>query len=114
MDPWGKLEWFFSIYTRYMENGRRLCLPGSVASEYYAMPVGIQEAAKGLIEDLLSWLKETLQEGRKQKRFEFEGPPTEKAAAILGSIQGALQLTRLTRGEQLQMTLNQIRNELTA
>lgn len=109
---WDKLEWFFSIYTHYMENGHKVCIPGSLASMYSIVPTSLQREAKGLVEDMLAWLQEMLEQGRTSKEFSFSANAEDKAAVIMGSIQGSLQLARITGGDQLTSTISQIKNDL--
>lgn len=112
MASWEKLEWFFSIYTHYMERGGKVCIPSSLATSYHIIPSQMQTEVTGLIDDLLNWLTQTLEEGRKMNQFVYNGSASAKANAILGSIQGSMQLVRLTGGNQLGMTLEQIRDDL--
>lgn len=111
-NAWDKLDWFFSIYTHYMDRGGKLCIPSSLSSSFHIIPPRMQTEAAGLVDDLLIWLTKTLDSGRKQNDFAYNGSPADRANAILGSIQGAMQLERITAGEQLVKTLQQIKVDL--
>jgi TetR/AcrR family transcriptional regulator, transcriptional repressor for nem operon len=94
LSPEKKLDWFFSIYTDTRADQGKVCLVGSMEAEFNSIPDGLRADVEGMHEDLLTWLEATLSEGREAGVFKFNGEPANKAALILSSVQGALQMAR--------------------
>jgi TetR/AcrR family transcriptional repressor of nem operon len=92
--PEKKLDWFFSIYTDMRADKGKVCLVGSMEAEFYSIPDGLQVEVEALHKELLVWLQTTLKQGRDVGTFHFNGEPADKAALILSSLQGALQMAR--------------------
>ncbi len=94
LSPAEKLDWFFSIYTNTRADHGKVCLAGSLETEFNSIPDSLREQTEALTKDLLAWLQATLSEGRRAGAFHFNGDPADKAALILSSLQGALQMAR--------------------
>jgi len=94
LSPEKKLDWFFSIYSDMRADKGKVCLVGSIEAEYNSIPNGLQMEVEGLHKELLKWLEATLTEGRDAGVFHFNGESANKAALILASVQGALQMAR--------------------
>ena len=94
LSPEKKLDWFFSIYTDMRADKGKVCLVGSMEAEFNSIPDGLQADVEGMHRDLIQWLETTLNEGREAGVFKFIGEPANKAALILSSLQGALQMAR--------------------
>jgi AcrR family transcriptional regulator len=94
LPPEKKLDWFFSIYTDMRADQGKVCLVGSMEAEFNSIPSALQEEVESLHRELLAWLQATLNEGRNAGVFHFNGEPADKAALILSSLQGALQMAR--------------------
>src|SRR5512138_3113785 len=94
LSPQEKLDWFFSIYTDARADNGKVCLAGSLEAEFNSLPASLREQTEALTKELLVWLQATLQEGREAGLFHFGGDPAGKAALILSSLQGALQIAR--------------------
>src|ERR1044071_4282403 len=72
----------------------KVCLVGSMEAEFNSIPSALQTEVESLHRELLAWLQATLKEGREAGVFQFNGEATNKAALILSSLQGALQMAR--------------------
>lgn len=112
MDPWEKLDWFFSIYQTYSHDGKRVCYLANLETDFNTIPERLREEARGLNAELLEWLAELMAAGREQGAFDFKGDPADKATVILASIQGGLQIARVTQPERFGATLRQLKNDL--
>src|SRR5512145_2323052 len=64
LPPQEKLDWFFSIYTNTRADNGKVCLAGSLETEYNSLPAALREQTEALTRELLVWLTSTLQEGR--------------------------------------------------
>ena len=112
MNAWGKLDWFFSIYETYSAGGNRTCFLANLEAEFDTIPPFLQEEARALNAELLDWLSHLVRSGRQQGAFIFEGTPENKAIIILASIQGALQIARVTTYDSFKTSLQQIKSDL--
>jgi TetR/AcrR family transcriptional repressor of nem operon len=114
LSPVEKLDWFFSIYTDTRADNGKVCLAGSLETEFNSLPVSLREQTEALTHELLAWLQATLQEGRVSGAFQFSGDPANKAALILSSLQGALQMARALGTEQFHAVVYQHKQDLAA
>src|SRR5258705_1732689 len=92
LSPQEKLDWFFNIYTNTRADNGKVCLAGSLETEFNSLPASLREQTEALTRELLAWLQATLNEGREAGVFHFSGNPASKAALIFSSLKGALQM----------------------
>ncbi len=112
LSPQEKLDWFFSIYTDARADNGKVCLAGSLETEFNSLPASLREETQALTHELLAWLQATLQEGREAGVFRFGGDPANKAALILSSLQGGLQVARALGTDQYQAVVQQHKDDL--
>jgi TetR/AcrR family transcriptional regulator, transcriptional repressor for nem operon len=114
LSPQEKLDWFFSIYTNTRADNGKVCLAGSLETEFNSLPASLREQTKALTRELLAWLQATLIEGREAGVFHFSGDPASKAALILSSLQGALQMARALGTSKFYAVVQQHKQDLLA
>lgn len=114
LSPQEKLDWFFSIYTNTRADNGKVCLAGSLETEFQTLPPSLREQTQVLTSELLAWLQATLAEGKKAGVFHFSGDPASKAALILSSLQGALQMARALGTEKFYAVVEQHKQDLLA
>ncbi len=107
-----KLDWFFGIYTNYRADNGKVCIAGTLETEFNAIPDSLRVETKALTMDMLTWLEATLTEGRTAGVFAFKGNPADKAALILSSLQGALQIARAMGTEKFHAVVQQHKMDL--
>ena len=107
-----KLDWFFNIYTNMRADNGKICLAGSLETEFNSIPDPLREQTKALTSELLSWLQATLGEGKEAGVFQFNGNPASKAALILSSLQGALQMARALGTDKFNAVVEQHKQDL--
>ena len=112
LDDWGRLNWFFSIYQHYSESGTRVCFLGALESSFGDLPASIQQESAALNREMLNWLAAELDAGRRAGAFHFAGEPASKAALVIGALQGAIQMSRLGRPQQLDTVIAQLKADL--
>ena len=112
LSPQEKLDWFFSIYIDTRVDNGKVCLAGSLETEFQSLPASLREQTEALTRELLTWLQATLQEGREAGVFHFRGDPASKAALILSSLQGALQMARALGTGQFHAVVEQHKQDL--
>jgi TetR/AcrR family transcriptional regulator, transcriptional repressor for nem operon len=110
--PEKKLDWFFSIYTDMRADKGKVCLVGSMEAEFNSIPSALQTEVESLHRELLAWLQATLKEGREAGVFQFSGEPANKAALILSSLQGALQMARALGTGKFHAVVQQHKQDL--
>ena len=114
LSPEKKLDWFFGIYTDLRADQGKVCLVGSIEAEFNSIPEGLQSEAEALHTELLAWLQSTLTEGRAAGVFRFNGKPANKAALVLSSLQGALQMARALGTKRFRDVVEQLTLDLLA
>ena len=114
LSPQEKLDWFFSIYTNMRADKGKVCLAGSLETDFNAIPDSMREQTQALTREMLSWLQGTLNEGREAGVFQFNGEPACKAALILSSLQGGLQIARALGTRKFHEVIEQNKQDLLA
>ena len=114
LSPQEKLDWFFSIYTNTRADNGKVCLAGSLEIDFNSIPVSLREQTEALPRELLTWLQAAVSEGREAGVFHFNGDPVSKAALILSSLQGALQMARALGTEKYYAVVEQHKQDLLA
>jgi len=114
LSPQERLDCFFSIYTSTRADNGKVCLAGSLETEFHSIPPSLREQTEALTRELLVWLQATLQEGRETGVFHFAGDPAGKAALILASLQGALHMARALGSEKFHAVVEQHKRDLLA
>jgi len=110
--PRAKLDWFFNIYEAMRADKGKVCLVGSMEAEFNSIPGGLQAEVQALHKELLTWLQAALLEGRGNGTIRFNGEPANKAALILSSLQGALQMARALGTKKFHEVVEQIKLDL--
>jgi AcrR family transcriptional regulator len=112
LTPEKKLDWFFGIYRDTRADRGKVCLAGSLETEFNSLPESLREQTQALTRELLGWLQTTLEQGRQAGIFHFSGDPSAKAALILSSLQGGLQMARALGSAKFHAVLEQNRQDV--
>jgi AcrR family transcriptional regulator len=112
--PEEKLDWFFGIYANTRADKGKVCLAGSLETDFNAIPEAMCKQTQALTRELLSWLEATLKEGRDAGVFHFNGDSACKAALILSSLQGSLQMARALGTARFREVVEQNKQDLMA
>ena len=112
LSPEKKLDWFFGIYTDMRADKGKVCLVGSMEAEFNSIPGALQTEVESLHRELLDWLQATLKDGREAGIFQFSGESANKAALILSSLQGALQMARALGTGKFHAVVQQHKQDL--
>jgi TetR/AcrR family transcriptional regulator, transcriptional repressor for nem operon len=81
-------------------------------AEFSSLPDSLRVQTEALTKELLAWLGSTLEEGREAGAFLFKGDPADKAALILSSLQGGLQMARALGAEKFNAVVEQHKQDL--
>ena len=112
LDVWRRLDWFLSIYEHYSSGGTRVCYLGALESGFDAVPLEMQEEARALNAEMLTWLTALLEEGRLAGEFQFAGEAGNKAVLVVSALQGSVQIARVTSSASFYAALEQIKQDL--
>lgn len=112
LSPTEKLNWFFHIYTDMRGDNGKVCLVGSLEAEFNSIPEMLQKEVEALHKELLMWLESMLGEGREAGVFNFNGSSASKAALILSSLQGGLQMARALGTKKFREVVEQHKLDL--
>jgi len=110
----GRLDWLLNIYTDTRADKGKVCLVGAMETEFNSIPDALQSEVQALHKELLTWLEVTLEEGKKAGAFQFKGNSADKAAVILSTLQGALQMARALGTRKFRDVITQIKLDLLA
>ena len=103
-----QLQWLIKSYHYNLKSDHRVCLIGSLATDYYTLPPSMQAAINKLSHEVQSWTARILDSGRQSGEFEFNGSSQDKALCIVSSLAGSLQIARLLGNEYHYKVVNQI------
>lgn len=107
-----QLEALFEVYLEHLRSEQRVCLFGSLAAEFRTIPEVMQEQLRLLTLELSEFLASVLEAGRVAGTIVFRGQPTAKAAQVLTTLAGALQMARVHDERQFYLIFEQLRLEL--
>jgi TetR/AcrR family transcriptional regulator, transcriptional repressor for nem operon len=109
--PTERLDKFFSIYSD-INKENKVCLVGSLASNFNTLDEQIQINLIKFTELMLNWVCGFLEEGRNSKVFSFEGSARTKAVMIITNMLALLQLSRLSYKKEFKSVVDIIKLEL--
>lgn len=111
-DPVEKIKAFLNIYS-VAKSENKICIIGSLATDFYTVEPEIQDELKKLADNILKWIIEILKEGKNKKAFQFNTSERTKALMIITNMLAAVQLTRLTNKQDFKEIKEAIINDLT-
>lgn len=106
-----KLEAFLSIYTN-IHNEKKVCIVGSLATDLHSIDESIGKELKVLANEILAWVTDILEEGKKKKLFTFSVPARSKALMVISNMLAALQISRLTNYKDFNIIKQSVINDL--
>lgn len=109
--PLQKLNGFLSIYS-HIKSENKVCLVGSLATDLNTVDDNIKNELKKFAALVLLWVTEILNEGKKQKVFEFQNTPRTKALLIITNILAIVQLSRLTNDGDFEIVKEALLKDL--
>jgi len=107
-----QLEALFEVYLGHLHNEQRVCLFGSLAADFRTLPDTMQQELRRFNQELIDWLAQVLAAGRMAGTLAFRGEPTAKAAQLLTTLAGALQVARVHDERHFYLIFEQLRTEL--
>lgn len=93
-----KIQAFFNRYTALCEQGK-ICLIGSVGSDYHTLPDSAKAKLTELVELVLGLVEKVLKEGKKNGELHFSESARVRSILIMTNLAAGVQLARIT-GQQ--------------
>lgn len=93
-NEWQQLETFMKIYVK-SNREQKLCIVGSLGPDFNTLSDSTKTELRKMTEQILQWLGNLLEEGRKKNIFAFKGTAKNRAILLLTSMIAGLQLTRI-------------------
>jgi TetR/AcrR family transcriptional regulator, transcriptional repressor for nem operon len=112
LPPSAQLEALLTVYVGHLQHEQQVCLFGSLAAEFQTLPVAMQQELRLFTTELTEWLAKVLAAGRSAGSITFQGVAAVKAAQVLTTLAGALQVARVHDESQFYLIVNQLRSEL--
>jgi TetR/AcrR family transcriptional repressor of nem operon len=93
----GKAELGEALIARYADRFTAALaeLGDKAAAEYQTLPHGMQRRVSNFFEHNTAWLRDVLEQGRRDGDLAFPGSPDDAAAMVLGGLEGALLISRM-------------------
>jgi TetR/AcrR family transcriptional repressor of nem operon len=114
LPPQQQLEALLAVYENHLGHNRRVCLFGALAADFRTLPAPMQAELRTFNRELTEWLAQVLAVGRATGTLRFLGSPAAKAAQVLTTLAGALQVARVHDETPFQVIVSQLRLELLA
>ncbi|GAA4012626.1 TetR/AcrR family transcriptional regulator [Hymenobacter fastidiosus] len=112
LSPVAQLDALLEVYLTHLRQEQRVCLFGSLAADFRTLPEPMQRELRLFNRELTAWLAEVLTAGRTAGALVFRGEPVAKAAQVLTTLAGALQVARVHDEHQFYLIFDQLRSEL--
>ncbi len=112
LPPQQQLHWFYQIYRYNLQRNQRICLIGALATDFQTLPTTMQHDLKKLATEVHKWFSQLLSHGRQIGVWQFQGRSEDKASAMIASLTGSLQLSRLLGEELYHDITDQLNKEL--
>lgn len=100
-DDWAKLKSFLNIY-RQVNDRERICLVGAISADFISLVPELQADLQNLIQALWDWLAKTLELGRSNGAFAFDGDAQTRAMLITTNMMAGLQVGRVMGADRFE------------
>ena len=114
LPPAGQFQALLAVYDNHVQHECRVCLFGALAADYRTLPAAMQAELRTFNREMTEWLAQVLAVGRATASLRFVGSPAAKAAQVLTTLTGALQVARVHNETPYQVIVGQLRLELLA
>lgn len=113
LDWYSQLDTYFKVFVDYLNSGSKVCPGGVLGAEFHAIPEAMQCETRSMLQEANEYLAALLENGRADGAFTFVGKAENKATTMGASLQGALQIARVTAADRFTRVVIQIKQELT-
>jgi len=111
-DPRVQLEGYVQFVRAILETHDRICAAGSVQSEINVVPKAMDISMCSLVQYMIGWISEVIEDGRDRGVMDFPGTADDQAALIFCAAQGAMQYGRANDEQRAHQVMQQIKKGL--
>lgn len=108
-----KLDEFCLIFKKFVEQ-KQVCLGGALQTDFKTLPEEMQKETQVFLSNTFQWLMNFLAAGKKKGEFNFPGSAKDQALLIISSLQGVIQIVRVTSPANFDSTVKQIKRYVCA
>ena len=108
-----KLDQFCRIFKKFVEQ-KQVCLGGALETDFKTLPEEMQEKTRRFMSNTFQWLEKFLAQGKKKGEFNYPGSAKDQALLIISSLQGVIQIVRVTAPSSFDATVKQIKRYVCA
>ncbi|MDP2853322.1 MAG: TetR/AcrR family transcriptional regulator [Smithellaceae bacterium] len=108
-----KLDEFCLIFKKFVEQ-KQVCLGGALETDFKTLPEEMQEETRLFMSTVFQWLESFLMAGKKKGELNFPGTAKDQALLTMASLQGAIQIVRVTSPASFDATVKQIKRYVCA
>lgn len=112
LTPGGRFQALLDAYLGRLSHAGQLCFFGALAPGFDVLADPMRAELRRFTAALTGWLAEVLAEGRATGELRFVGEPMAKAAQVLTTLAGALQVARVFNPAQFDLIVRQLVEEL--
>ncbi|MEM7334493.1 MAG: TetR/AcrR family transcriptional regulator [Chloroflexota bacterium] len=112
LSPWEKLEAFFNMNARVIENGTKSCPVNSLQANVNVISAEMADVLKEIVDLEIDLVTIILEEGRKEGQLFFKGKARDHAALVVSTTRGAMQQSRIHGHEFFRQTIEQMKTNL--
>jgi TetR/AcrR family transcriptional repressor of nem operon len=112
VSPVDMLNVFFETFADYLNSGEYICLAGALETDFNTFSKEMQNEIRAYAADMLNWIRNLLERGREEGLFTFSDTSEDKAFFILSSVQGALQMARVSDKKYFSRMVDKIKTDL--
>lgn len=105
-----KLDEFCLLFKKFVEQKQQICLGGTLETDFKTLPDEMKAETRLFISNTLQWLENFLAQGKKKGEFNFPGKDRDQALLIIASLQGAIQIVRVTSPSSFDVAVKQIKH----
>ncbi|MBN8685694.1 MAG: TetR/AcrR family transcriptional regulator [Chitinophagales bacterium] len=106
-----RIQAFIDRYTTLCDQGK-ICLIGSVGSDYFTMPETVKKKLGELVELVLGMVEGVLRDGKKKGEFSFPETPRVRALLMMTNLAAGVQLARITGQKDYKAICNSLVKQL--
>ncbi len=110
--PWEKLETFFNMNARVVENGTKNCPINALQANVAVISTEMRVILKEIVQLEIDLITSILEDGRKEGQMFFKGKANNHAALVVSTLRGAMQQSRTHGHTFLNQTIEQMKINL--
>jgi TetR/AcrR family transcriptional regulator, transcriptional repressor for nem operon len=112
LSPAAQFGLLLEVYIGHLQRGGQLCFFGSLSVGFEVLADSMRAELRRFTAALTDWLTQVLRAGRATGELHFVGEPTAKAAQVLTTLAGALQVARVYDAREFNLIVGQLITEL--